>query len=857
MSTDGSGGESEHDSTNSGAGVLAGSFPHLLATAAIQRTLSSRRRLQFNPLPGRGPARQVPPKQPHNMATAARADLRVKFASFSGTSKEDPDCHVAQFETRWQARGFAGVYDAQAKMRQFEATLEGKAMQWFNNFVAGHFVDYDALRIAFLNRFRKEKTANDVLTKLKGVKQKKMFVEDYSQKFNRYVRRLTAQERPTDEMLAAYFVKGLRRELQNAVAGVDVATRMGALIDTATRAEKRFGLSGSSSEKKCSKRRKDKKKKRSSDDSSDDDSEAGSDTDSDSNSEASTDSDSDSDSDFKKEDKKRKHKKKAREKAKGSLVQKMVEKKLKEMGVKQESAGSKKVHCDICDKDGHLTSNCWYNPNYRGQVPERVQQKIQQNLAQASGVFPDSSGKQRSFNNSGWQRQQQPFSGWRLSFNQNRPFRPNFNEGFRPRFGRFQNSRPWGGNWNQPQGWNQQQGWQQPPNWNQQNWNQQNWNQPNLNQQGWNQQPPNQNLPQLPAPPVQQGEAEKAPQSNMIEVEIFQEHGVNQVSVDCSPECDCSQCKPSDPEVLAVTLSKAKLKPPLDWEEQKEIRNEVIEEVEKSEDEEMTSIRKNNQAKRMESSEMTSGALFEVLLNTPMHFTLDQLLSLVPIFRDRLYSVTRRSAVPKLQSALKENAESYQISPDDVDFTIPTVQLEFDGRIFSDVLLDGGSGVNILAETEFSKMTNVKLEPAPFQVRMADQRRVQPIGMLRGQTLKVHGMSFQTNFVVLKMQDAGNAYSMLLGRPWFKSAKLKQDWENNEVILKKGGKTVRIPMTSKKKLATSAKPMMAQTINLAAEVEDDEEEYFWKLILVWYLYLKLMWKGLSNCMSFRRNLGSQ
>lgn len=210
----------------------------------------------------------------------------------------------------------------------------------------------------------------------------------------------------------------------------------------------------------------------------------------------------------------------------------------------------------------------------------------------------------------------------------------------------------------------------------------------------------------------------------MIDVEIVQDHGINQVSVDCALDCDYSQCRLGEAKVLAITRSKAKLKAPLDWEEQKEIRNEVIEEVEKSGDQDVTSMRKTKELKKGENSEITSGALFNELLNTPMHFTLDQLLSLVPIFRDKLYSVTRMSNVPEIQSALKEKAESYQISSDDVDFTIPTVQLEFDGRTISDVLLDGGSGVNILAETEFSKMTDVKLEPAPFQVRMADQRRV-------------------------------------------------------------------------------------------------------------------------------------
>lgn len=68
---------------------------------------------------------------------------------------------------------------------------------------------------------------------------------------------------------------------------------------------------------------------------------------------------------------------------------------------------------------------------------------------------------------------------------------------------------------------------------------------------------------------------------------------------------------------------------------------------------------------------------------------------------------------------------------------------------------------------------------------------------------------------------------MLLGRLWFKSANLKQDWERNEVALKKGKNFVRIAaMTSKKKFPMSFKPMMAQTVDLAEKVEDDEEACF-------------------------------
>lgn len=461
-----------------------------------------------------------------------------------------------------------------------------------------------------------------------------------------------------------------------------------------------------------------------------------------------------------------------------------------------------------------------------------MQQKIQQ--AQANGVFPETPGQQKPFNNSNWQGQQQAYGNWRAPFNPGRPpFRGNFNQGSRPRFGNWQNFRPsWGGNWGQQQpNWPQQQNWQQPPPgvqqaWNQQNWNPQGWSPQNWNPQGWNQQGPSPPVPQLTAPPAQQGDKDKVPQSSFIDVEIPQEHGANHVLADCYAECDCHQCSSKEPKAFVVTRSKAKLKSPLDWEDQKDVRDEAADKIVKAQDSDSSTNERLKTVKNEEGKKQKSEALFQELLNTPMNFTLDQLLSLVPIFRDRFYSATRKSKLLEVLKELEQNVGSYQINPDDVDFTVPTVELEFDGQIFLDVLLDGGSGVNILSETKFLKLKNAKLEPTPFQVRMVDQRRVQLIGMLRGQLLKVHGLQFQANFVVLKMQDAGKAYAMLLGRPWFKTAKLKQDWEKNEVILKKGKKSIRFMMGSKKNLSLSDKPMMSQSFNLAEEIADDEEECF-------------------------------
>ena len=48
--------------------------------------------------------------------------------------------------------------------------------------------------------------------------------------------------------------------------------------------------------------------------------------------------------------------------------------------------------------------------------------------------------------------------------------------------------------------------------------------------------------------------------------------------------------------------------------------------------------------------------------------------------------------------------EAYQVTLEDVDFTIPMVKVEWNAQVYLNVLLDGGFGVNILGETKFLKL---------------------------------------------------------------------------------------------------------------------------------------------------------
>ena len=144
------------------------------------------------------------------------------------------------------------------------------------------------------------------------------------------------------------------------------------------------------------------------------------------------------------------------------------------------------------------------------------------------------------------------------------------------------------------------------------------------------------------------------------------------------------------------------------------------------------------------------------------------------------------------------------------------------------VLLDGRSGVNILPESEYLRFGGFKLHPAPFQVKMANQRRLQPLGLLNDQEISIAGLKYKINFVVLKMHTRNLAYPMLLGRPWFRKAKLRQDWGDNMVILKQGRQKLIFPMNSTIAIPKEQRALWAQGIHLAEEVENDEEEEYLK-----------------------------
>ena len=94
---------------------------------------------------------------------------------------------------------------------------------------------------------------------------------------------------------------------------------------------------------------------------------------------------------------------------------------------------------------------------------------------------------------------------------------------------------------------------------------------------------------------------------------------------------------------------------------------------------------------------------FDVLINSPLQLSLDQLLAMVPAFKHRLLRKLQNSGEPQYGSAQQE-VMLHNVDPENVDFIAPVIAVLFHGRRFDEVLLDGGSGVNILPESVFREL---------------------------------------------------------------------------------------------------------------------------------------------------------
>jgi len=111
------------------------------------------------------------------------------------------------------------------------------------------------------------------------------------------------------------------------------------------------------------------------------------------------------------------------------------------------------------------------------------------------------------------------------------------------------------------------------------------------------------------------------------------------------------------------------------------------------------------------------------------------------------------------------------------------IQVQIGKNIIKYVLLNGGSGVNIITKQLRLWLGLPQSKPTPYNLRMVDQTTTKLVGLIRNLKIYVHGIFYITMFIVFQNSVVDFSYSMLLGRPWLRDAKVAHDWGGSTITI--------------------------------------------------------------------------
>jgi hypothetical protein len=157
--------------------------------------------------------------------------------------------------------------------------------------------------------------------------------------------------------------------------------------------------------------------------------------------------------------------------------------------------------------------------------------------------------------------------------------------------------------------------------------------------------------------------------------------------------------------------------------------------------------------------------------------TIAQLLEISPAARRMLKSgtPTKRRRKPKVKVAAR-----VQTNKKPMDVKAVEIEVSIVDKIIPNVLVDGGSSLNIMPLHTMEKLGLELTGPSPFVINMANQRPEAPLGVIKNCKVTTGGEEYFLTFHVIQMYSNKGSFPLLLGRPWLTAASAKVDWGGNK-----------------------------------------------------------------------------
>ncbi|KAK4394448.1 Retrovirus-related Pol polyprotein from transposon opus [Sesamum angolense] len=123
-------------------------------------------------------------------------------------------------------------------------------------------------------------------------------------------------------------------------------------------------------------------------------------------------------------------------------------------------------------------------------------------------------------------------------------------------------------------------------------------------------------------------------------------------------------------------------------------------------------------------------------------------------------------------------------------FTLPCI---IGNKRIERAMLDLGASINVMPYSVYQALNLSTLQDTNVIIQLADRSYVRPMGLVEDVLVKVNDLLFPVDFYILKMgvEGVNNPASILLGRPFMKTAKTKIDVDEGTLSIEFGGEIVK------------------------------------------------------------------
>ncbi|MCO5559818.1 hypothetical protein L7F22_013422 [Adiantum nelumboides] len=144
----------------------------------------------------------------------------------------------------------------------------------------------------------------------------------------------------------------------------------------------------------------------------------------------------------------------------------------------------------------------------------------------------------------------------------------------------------------------------------------------------------------------------------------------------------------------------------------------------------------------------------------------------------------------------------------------PRVECLIHQLVIPHTIVDGGSGVNVLSYSTFTKL-GLSFNGVPVTgLRMGDHRSVLAEGFIQGLPVTVAGHTVDIDCYVLRLSPGPGQYQLLLGRPWIWQTDCVIDIPRGRLLLGRGSSRMVLP----------AYPSSVASPRVTSEIESDGDD---------------------------------